>query len=316
MTRTVFAFAALLAACATPPAAEQTDWYAMRVDQPAAFAIQQADLEIRDAEWRGAGACAGGDDGWREETVWMRLAAGAPDRETHDADKAGLDASLRALDAAIALYLRGGTPADGPALRPELHTFRDALAGADDPRVRALFTRVIGDQGYRHALNARNVEDWTTGLSERAPGAWREAVLVRMNRIDCDNTAWLQHQLEDIRWFDIPTYGAEADNAAWLIAQHADYSPAFQNAVLTRLRSLPEGHTSPRRIAYLSDRVSVALGQPQRYGTQMECLDGAFVPRVGLEDEADIDARRAAAGLEPLAEYSAAMASIYGCAAE
>jgi len=57
-------------------------------------------------------------------------------------------------------------------------------------------------------------------------------------------------------------------------------------------------------LAYLVDRVRVAKGQPQVYGTQLGAgPDGELIPRTPIEDEANVDARRAAAGLGTLEEY-------------
>lgn len=51
-------------------------------------------------------------------------------------------------------------------------------------------------------------------------------------------------------------------------------------------------------LAYLTDRVLLAEGQPQEYGTQVR--DGR--PRE-LRAPESVDERRAAVGLEPLAAY-------------
>ena len=56
-------------------------------------------------------------------------------------------------------------------------------------------------------------------------------------------------------------------------------------------------------LAYLTDRVLVAEGQPQRYGTQFYTDKGELKPRP-IEDEANVDARRKEVGLPPLAEYA------------
>ncbi|MCP4246955.1 MAG: hypothetical protein GY778_07885, partial [bacterium] len=55
-------------------------------------------------------------------------------------------------------------------------------------------------------------------------------------------------------------------------------------------------------LAYLTDRVLVQEGKPQRYGTQFFAKDGVFKLNP-IEDEAYVDARRKEVGLGPLAEY-------------
>jgi hypothetical protein len=54
---------------------------------------------------------------------------------------------------------------------------------------------------------------------------------------------------------------------------------------------LAAGDTDPENFAYLVDRVAVRAGQPQRFGTQMECVKGEWiVPEI--VDQSTLDARR------------------------
>jgi hypothetical protein len=53
-------------------------------------------------------------------------------------------------------------------------------------------------------------------------------------------------------------------------------------------------------VAVLEDRVRVAQGRPQLYGTQLVEIAGRFIPAT-IEDSATVDARRRAANLPPLA---------------
>ena len=56
-------------------------------------------------------------------------------------------------------------------------------------------------------------------------------------------------------------------------------------------------------MAYLTDRVLVAEGKPQRYGTQFHRPQGGLAPRP-MEAPAEVDARRAQMGLGTLAEHT------------
>lgn len=90
-------------------------------------------------------------------------------------------------------------------------------------------------------------------------------------------------------------------SAAWLLVQHADDDAAFQERVLELMHGVVErGDADRSELAYLTDRVRVAHGRPQVYGTQF----GRNVPQP-IEDPDQLDARRAAAGLEPFADYAA-----------
>ncbi|WP_201977402.1 DUF6624 domain-containing protein [Hymenobacter rubidus] len=100
--------------------------------------------------------------------------------------------------------------------------------------------------------------------------------------------------------------GETSSKNFWLLVQHADAHPAFQQQVLKLM--LPEvqrKNASGRNYAYLTDRVALNSGQPQTYGTQVEYkADGQPTPR-NLLDPANVDKRRAAIGMEPLEAYLA-----------
>ncbi|WP_425473561.1 DUF6624 domain-containing protein [Streptomyces tailanensis] len=60
------------------------------------------------------------------------------------------------------------------------------------------------------------------------------------------------------------------------------------------------GDASARHLAYLTDRVLVADGQPQLYGTQYTHeADGTELRPQPIADPERLDERRAAMGLEP-----------------
>jgi hypothetical protein len=132
---------------------------------------------------------------------------------------------------------------------------------------------------------------------------------------DAARTERLAEILDEHGW---PTYdlvGEDGEEAAWAIAQHSDLDPAFQRRALELLRTAAAaGQASPGNLAYLEDRVAVAAGQPQTYGTQVGCAPEGPQPATPLADPAGVDGLRAAAGLEPLADYLAEMAEI--CSAD
>jgi hypothetical protein len=132
---------------------------------------------------------------------------------------------------------------------------------------------------------------------------------------DAARTGRLAEILDEHGW---PTYelvGEDGEDAAWAIAQHSDLDPALQRRALELLRTaVAAGQASPGNLAYLEDRVAVAAGQPQTYGTQVGCAPEGPLPATPLADPAAVDGLRAAAGLESLADYLAEMAEI--CSAD
>ena len=128
---------------------------------------------------------------------------------------------------------------------------------------------------------------------------------------DAARTARLQEILAEHGWPTFDLVGEDGEDAAWAIAQHSDQDPAFQREALELLRAaVAAGQASPGNLAYLEDRVAVAAGQPQTYGTQISCGPGGAVPSTPLADEDAVDALRAAADLDPLADYLAEMDAI------
>ncbi|MFK0120109.1 DUF6624 domain-containing protein [Streptomyces sp. NPDC090994] len=133
-----------------------------------------------------------------------------------------------------------------------------------------------------------------------------------MRRIDLDNTAWLQQVIVERGWPGVALVGEQGADAAWLLAQHADLAPAFQRQALDLLKAaVAAGDAPPRHLAYLTDRVLVAAGEPQLYGTQYTHEpDGSNLRPQPIADPDRLDERRAAMGLEPAAEYDRRM---HGC---
>lgn len=124
-----------------------------------------------------------------------------------------------------------------------------------------------------------------------------------MREADGENLPWLKAVIAERGWPGASLVGTDGANAAWLLAQHADEDPAFQRQCLDLLTvAVGAGEATGQQLALLTDRVLLAEGRQQVYGTQLTRRGNAWVPR-DLGDPEDVDARRAAAGLEPLAEY-------------
>lgn len=136
------------------------------------------------------------------------------------------------------------------------------------------------------------------GLDERR-------VINAMEAIDASNTSRFKVLLRQCDWPDQRKYGTEASNAAWLLVQHADLDVQFQKQALVYLsKTAKDGGAPLRQVAYLTDRVRLAEGHPQYFGTQFRAEDGRVVMEP-IEDEANVDVRRQQHGLQPLSAYIA-----------
>lgn len=118
--------------------------------------------------------------------------------------------------------------------------------------------------------------------------------------VDKENTAYLKTVIDRIGWPKISDVGLEASRAAWLLVQHADHNLGFQTHCLELMKALPKGEVVCRDIAYLEDRVRVNRGSLQLYGTQFIQVGDSFEPQP-IEDEKNLEERRAKMGLEPFA---------------
>jgi len=115
-------------------------------------------------------------------------------------------------------------------------------------------------------------------------------------------------------WPGYSLVGEEGATAAWAIAQHADHDVAFQEEMLELMTAaVADGEADASQLAFLTDRVATNRDRPQVYGSQIRCVDGEAVP-IPIEDEANVDERRAEVGLGSLAEYLAGFEE--ACAAE
>ncbi|MGA6181670.1 DUF6624 domain-containing protein [Stenotrophomonas sp. NPDC077421] len=170
-------------------------------------------------------------------------------------------------------------------------------AQRDDPLRDALLQREAKDQAAQHAAVAAG-----------GGSAWAQTTPVSV-----ENATWLKATVAEKGWPERSRVGADGAKAAWVIVQHADHDPAFQAEMLPLIENAARrGEADLADYALLTDRVLLAQGKPQRYGSQFkENADGIFE----LQPTADmdgLDARRREVGLQPLAAYKAVLAEMYG----
>ena len=159
----------------------------------------------------------------------------------------------------------------------------NSAAAARDPDARSLFWRAYAEQWAMRADSVSRAD---------------------LDRLLRSNTEWLKAVLARIGWFDISRYGPEASQAAWLIVQHSDYEPAWQQQVLDSLAPrVARGDMQRNWYAYLVDRIAVNAGRAQIYGTQGHCAGAGNLVLAETIDPKSLDDRRAAMGLEPLDGY-------------
>lgn len=205
---------------------------------------------------------------------------------------------------ALALAAAPAGAVDVGAVRAQLAAMKAAHAreleqAPEGPTRYALRLRQMSDEDQlvRLALMKLPAAEWQ-GRDGKRLGAL-------MSEQDRANTAELRRLIAERGWPRRDALGERADDAAWLIVQHADLDLPFQKEVLVLLDGLRrDGGTAPRHYAYLYDRVAVNEGRPQLYGTQGRCEGGAWVAEP-VDRPEELDARREEMGLMPQAEYVA-----------
>ena len=190
---------------------------------------------------------------------------------------------------------------------------RTSAPDAGSPLRSQLVARTVGEQMLRYASN------WGNGEMSDAPpvsGMERSILTSRIwaetAKRDHENTRWLKRVVEMNGWPRISDVGEKAADAAWLLAQHADADPLFQLDALQAMEPLvTSNEVRPQNFALLKDRVTLKLAGYQRYGTQYECRDNQFVPRM-LEDADKVEAWRAEVGLDSLVENQQRIRKSFG----
>ena len=129
-----------------------------------------------------------------------------------------------------------------------------------------------------------------------------------MGELDRQNLATVLEHLPPEGWYLKSKHGVEVATTAFLVVQHSDLE--------TWRRFLPvlEGLVSSDEVdgpsyGLMYDRLALAEGRPQRYGSQMACIEGQWQAQ-NLEAPDAVDQRRRDLGFDTtLAEYEAMFAS-------
>lgn len=116
------------------------------------------------------------------------------------------------------------------------------------------------------------------------------------------NAERLNEIMDIIGWPSREVIGGACWAPLWIVL-HAIASPGVMRRGLGLMRAAERrGEVVPLHVALLEDRILVLEGRPQQYGTQVDWDDDGLLNPLSLADPDDIDVRRRAVGLGPLAE--------------
>lgn len=188
----------------------------------------------------------------------------------------------------------GGPPEAEATVPAEAEATEPAEADVAEPALRdELLAMAEMDQAVR------------TGVAPEGDDRTADELFAEWDRVDREHGAGMREILDRHGWPGWSLVGRDGAHAAWLLIQHADLDLALQRDGLALMEAaVAAGDADPSDLAYLVDRVRVAEGRPQLYGTQWGLTDeGEWLPRTPIEDESEVDPRRESAGLGPLADY-------------
>jgi hypothetical protein len=198
-----------------------------------------------------------------------------------------------------------------------------AVAADDDPALAAAlarcpgaaeFIRLHGDPSSaavraepaaptKPALRAQLLEMERVDQDARS-GDWSPPMIQKMLAVDAINLPQIKRIVAEHDGLpDATEVGADGLAAAWVLVQHADQDPAFQQHVLAKVGPLLDsGQLSSHAFVLLTDRVLAGQDKPQRFGSQLLAVDGKWVPKP-MEAPSQVDQRRAGVGEMALADY-------------
>lgn len=204
----------------------------------------------------------------------------------------------------LGLPICPGAAASDDATRPSITPLSD-----EDLRIQLLSRRQSDQEIRRKLIDVGGTPAASSG-DEAAVDAETARVRAELRRIDRENQQWLKMLIESRGWPKRSQVGAEAAQAAFLIAQHASEDLDFQKQCLALMQELPDHEVARPDVALLTDRVRLAEGKKQLYGSQVELRDGQWVMRPCEEPE-NVDQRRAEMGLPPMADYLKLIRQVY-----
>ncbi|MBT0812883.1 hypothetical protein KIH41_16470 [Litoribacter ruber] len=115
----------------------------------------------------------------------------------------------------------------------------------------------------------------------------------------------LMEIISEIGYPTIEKVGEEANEATWLVIQHAIDQPQLILLCEKLLKTaVEEGQAEPIHLAFLTDRIAVLQNKPQLFGTQFDWGPNGELHPNHYDDLILVNERRKAIGLNTLEEQT------------
>lgn len=168
-----------------------------------------------------------------------------------------------------------------PAFNAPLAVMLDSIYEEDQK-----YRKMVPDVEAKYGMNSKDMfEFWKT-----------------INRVDSLNLIEVSKILDTYGWLGAEVVGQKGSDALFLVIQHANldtqekYLPMMRDAV-------KGGRAKGSSLALLEDRVAMRQRRKQIYGSQIIRDENGVYQIAPIEDEANVNERRAAVGLQPLEDY-------------
>jgi hypothetical protein len=182
------------------------------------------------------------------------------------------------------------------------HFRQDLRAAPTNDAVRRELVK-MGEEDQKHRQEILDLMDrLAKSDSEKVAKKWQQAV-ERQKELDSKNRQRLDEIVKQYGWPKNSVFGEEASGVAFSVVQHAelDYQKKYLPLIKEAVAQKEARHSD---LAMLEDRILIREGKKQVYGTQARLNQKTELMELyPIEDEENVDARRASVGLEPLAQY-------------
>lgn len=124
-----------------------------------------------------------------------------------------------------------------------------------------------------------------------------------MQFIDSTNLVQVEALIAKYGWMGKSFVGEKGNSALFVVIQHANLAAQLKYVSLLQ-KSVEEGESRPGSLALMQDRILMRQGKKQIYGSQVifnKKREQEFYP---IEDEKNVNIRRAKIGMQSLEEYA------------
>lgn len=130
-----------------------------------------------------------------------------------------------------------------------------------------------------------------------------KALVRQINNADSLHLIYVTHLLDKYGWPKKSEVGGRGQSTLFIVIQHSDlphqqkYLPMFREA-------FKQQEFKGSSLALIEDRVAIGEGRKQIYGSQLSWdMAKNVYTLLPIDNPAEVDKRRAAMGMEPLAAY-------------